>query len=52
MLLLTYGISLEKSSFKFTYYKNPECEVRIEKSATRITVWYHEACQLMTKGDL
>ena len=28
-----------------------ECEGRIEKSVPRITVWNHEACQVMTNGD-
>ena len=28
-----------------------ECEVRIEKSVSRIAVWHHEACQVMTNGD-
>ena len=28
-----------------------ECEGRIEKSAPRIAVWHHEACQVMTNGD-
>ena len=28
-----------------------ECEGRIEKSVPRITVWHHEACQVMTNGD-
>ena len=28
-----------------------ECEGRIEKSIPRITVWHHEACQVMTNGD-
>ena len=29
-----------------------EYEGRIEKSVPRIAVWHHEACQVMTKGDL
>ena len=29
-----------------------ECEGRIEKSDPRITVWRHEACRVMTNGDL
>ena len=29
-----------------------ECKVGIEKSVTRTNVWHHEACQVMTKGDL
>ena len=28
-----------------------ECEGRIEKSVTRIAIWHHKACQMMTKGD-
>ena len=28
-----------------------ECEVGIGKSVLRITVWHHEAYQIMTKGD-
>ena len=28
-----------------------ECEGRIEKSVTRIAVWHHEACRVMTNGD-
>ena len=28
-----------------------ECESKIEKSVPRITVWHHEACQVMTNGD-
>ena len=28
-----------------------ECEGRIEKSVPWITVWYHEACRVMTKVD-
>ena len=28
-----------------------ECEGRIEKSIPRITLWHHEACRVMTKGD-
>ena len=28
-----------------------ECEGRIEKSVRRITIWHHEACRVMTKGD-
>ena len=28
-----------------------ECEGRIEKSVPRITIWHHEACQVMTNGD-
>ena len=28
-----------------------ECEGRIENSVPRITVWHHEACQVMTNGD-
>ena len=27
---------------------NPVCEFGIEKSAPKITVWHHEACQVMT----
>ena len=29
-----------------------ECEGRIEKSILRITVWHHQACQVMTNDDL
>ena len=29
-----------------------ECEGGIEKSVPRITVWHHEACRVMTNGDL
>ena len=29
-----------------------ECEDRIEKSVLRITLWHHEACPVMTNGDL
>ena len=29
-----------------------ECEGRIEKSVSRIAVWHHEACRVMTNGDL
>ena len=29
-----------------------ECEGGIEKSVPRITVWHHEACQVMTNGDI
>ena len=29
-----------------------EYEDRIEKSVPRITVWHHEACRVMTNGDL
>ena len=29
-----------------------ECEGRIEKSVPRITDWHHEACRVMTNGDL
>ena len=28
-----------------------ECEGRIGKSVPRITVWHHEACQVMTSAD-
>ena len=28
-----------------------ECEGGIEKSVPRVTVWHHEACRVMTKGD-
>ena len=28
-----------------------ECEGRIEKSVSRIAVWHHEACRVMTNGD-
>ena len=28
-----------------------ECEDRIEKSVSRITIWHNEACRVMTKGD-
>ena len=28
-----------------------ECEGRIEKSVSRITIWHHEACRVMTNGD-
>ena len=28
-----------------------ECEGRIEKSAPRLTVWHHKACQVMTNSD-
>ena len=28
-----------------------ECEGRIEKSIPRITIWHHEACQVMANGD-
>ena len=28
-----------------------DCEGRIEKSVSRIAVWHHEACQVMTNGD-
>ena len=31
---------------------NHDCEGGIEKSVTRITVWHHEDCQLMTNGVL
>ena len=30
---------------------HPECEDRIEKIVSRITVWHHEACQVMTNDD-
>ena len=29
-----------------------EYEGKIEKSVQRITVWHHEACRVMTNGDL
>ena len=29
-----------------------ECEGRIENSVPRITVWHHQACRVMTKGDI
>ena len=29
-----------------------ECEARIELSFPRIAVWHHEACRVMTNGDL
>ena len=29
-----------------------ECEGRIEKSVPRIAAWHHEACRVMTDGDL
>ena len=29
-----------------------ECEGRIEKYVPRIAVWHHEACRVMTNGDL
>ena len=29
-----------------------KCEGRIEKSVLRIAFWHHEACQVMTNGDL
>ena len=28
-----------------------EFEIGIEKSVSRITIWHHEACRAMTKGD-
>ena len=28
-----------------------ECEGRIEKSVTRMVVWHHEACRVMTNSD-
>ena len=28
-----------------------KCVGGIEKSVTRITVWHHEACQVITNGD-
>ena len=28
-----------------------ECEGRIENPVPWITVWHHEACQVMTNGD-
>ena len=28
-----------------------ECEGRIEKSVSRITIWHNEACRVMTNGD-
>ena len=28
-----------------------ECEGRIEKSVSRIALWHHEACRVMTNGD-
>ena len=28
-----------------------ECEGRIEKFVSRIAVWHHEACRVMTNGD-
>ena len=28
-----------------------ECEGRMEKSVSRIAVWHHEACRVMTNGD-
>ena len=27
------------------------CEGRVEKSVTRIAVWHHEACRVMTNSD-
>ena len=30
---------------------NHECEGRKEKSVPKITIWHHEACQVMTNGD-
>ena len=32
-------------------YKNINLEGRIEKSVTRVAVWYHEVCRVMTNGD-
>ena len=29
-----------------------KCEGKIEKSVLRITIWHHEACRVMTNGDL
>ena len=29
-----------------------KCDVRIEKSVPRFAVWHHEACRVMTNGDL
>ena len=29
-----------------------ECGCRTERSVPRIAVWHHEACRVMTKGDL
>ena len=28
-----------------------ECEGRIEKFVSRIAIWHHEACRVMTNGD-
>ena len=28
-----------------------ECEDGMEKSILTITIWHHEACQVMTNGD-
>ena len=29
-----------------------ECESKIEKSVPRIAVWHHEACRVITNGEL
>ena len=33
-------------------YEYIMCEGRIEKSIPMITDWYHEACRVMTNGDI
>ena len=41
-----------KNAYYCIHIRNyPECESRIEKSVRRITVWHHNACQVMTNGD-
>ena len=40
------------TSFVGTIRIYHECEGRIEKSVSRITVWHHEACRVMTNCDL
>ena len=39
----------ERYTYNIRIYN--ECEGRIEKFIQRITVWHHEACRVMTKGD-
>ena len=38
-----------KPSMKICSYH--ECEGRIEKSITKIRIWHHESCRVMTNGD-
>ena len=50
--LYLFGQLFTKSTIIETIRIYHECKGQIEKFVPMITVWHHEACRMMTNGDL